>query len=132
FALEDRRRPYAPAARDVLGVDKKHVNEYLVLKVCGIIIASNHKTDGISLPADDRRHFVAWTDKTKEDFTTAYWDRLHGWYGNGGIACVAAYLQKLDLSGFDAKAPPPKTAAFYQIVGASRAPEDAELADVLH
>ena len=35
------------------------------------------------------------------------------------------------LSGFDAKAPPPKTAAFHEIVGASRAPEDAELADIL-
>jgi len=35
------------------------------------------------------------------------------------------------LSGFDAKAPPPKTAAFYEIVDASRAPEDAELADAL-
>jgi hypothetical protein len=32
---------------------------------------------------------------------------------------------------FDAKAPPPKTAAFYEIVDASRAPEDAELADAL-
>src|SRR5262249_53573724 len=29
------------------------------------------------------------------------------------------------------KAPPPKTAAFWAIVDASRAPEDAELADVL-
>ena len=38
---------------------------------------------------------------------------------------------ELDLSGFDAKAPPPKTPAFWDIVNASQAPEDAELADVL-
>jgi hypothetical protein len=44
---------------------------------------------------------------------------------------VAAYLAELDLSGFDPKAPPPKTAAFWAIVDANRAPEDAELADVL-
>jgi hypothetical protein len=37
----------------------------------------------------------------------------------------------LDLSGFNPKAPPPKTAAFWEIVDASRAPEDGELADVL-
>ena len=61
----------------------------------------------------------------------AYWDKLHGWYADDGHACVAGYLQKLDLSGFDPKAPPPKTAAFHEIVGASRAPEDAELADIL-
>jgi hypothetical protein len=44
---------------------------------------------------------------------------------------VAAYLAELDLSDFNPKAPPPKTAAFWDIVDASRAPEDAELADVL-
>jgi hypothetical protein len=44
---------------------------------------------------------------------------------------VAAYLAELDLSKFDPKAPPPKTAAFWDIVDANRAPEDAELADVL-
>jgi Family of unknown function (DUF5906) len=131
YAFYDHMKTYTASPPDVLRVDQKHLNEYSVLNVCGVIITSNHKTDGIYLPADDRRHFVAWTDKTKSDFTTAYWDRLHGWYANGGNACVAAYLQELDLSGFDAKAPPPKTAAFHEIVGASRAPEDAELADVL-
>jgi hypothetical protein len=49
----------------------------------------------------------------------------------GGIGHVAAYLAALDLAPFDAKAPPPKTAAFWAIVDAHRAPEDAELADVL-
>ena len=44
---------------------------------------------------------------------------------------VAAYLAELDLAAFDAKAPPPKTRAFWDIVNASRAPEDAELQDVL-
>ena len=33
--------------------------------VCGVIITTNHKTDGIYLPADDRRHYVAWSDLTK-------------------------------------------------------------------
>ncbi len=33
--------------------------------------------------------------------------------------------------GFNPKAPPPKTAAFWDIVNASRAPEDAELGDAL-
>jgi hypothetical protein len=49
----------------------------------------------------------------------------------GGNAAVAQYLASCDLSGFDAKAPPPKTGAFWEIVNANRAPEDAELADVL-
>ena len=96
-----------------------------------MIITTNHKSDGIYLPADDRRHFVAWSDKTKEDFTPAYWNHLWNWYDEGGFGHVAAYLAALDLADFDAKAPPPKTDAFWDIVDANRAPEDAELADVL-
>ena len=97
----------------------------------GVIITTNYKSNGIYLPADDRRHFVAWSDKTKDDFAPAYWNRLWAWYRDGGIEHVTAYLHALDLSDFDAKAPPPKTAAFWEIVDANRAPEDAELADVL-
>ena len=40
----------------------------------------------------------------------------------GGDRHVAAYLAELDLSDFDAKAPPPKTAAFWDIVEADNAP----------
>ena len=44
---------------------------------------------------------------------------------------MAAYLKQLDISKFNPKAPPPKTGAFWAVVDAGRAPEDAELADVL-
>ena len=44
---------------------------------------------------------------------------------------VAAYLNGRDLSNFDAKAPPPKTPAFWEIVAATRNPDDAELSDAL-
>ena len=44
---------------------------------------------------------------------------------------LAAHLAELDISGFDPKAPPPKTPAFWDIVDANRTPEDAELADIL-
>jgi len=131
FAFYDHMKAYTAAPPDVLRVDEKFTREYYVLNVCGIIITSNHKTDGIYLPPDDRRHFVAWSELTKDDFPAEYWRRLYAWYADGGIEHVGAYLHALDISGFDAKAPPPKTAAFHEIVGASRAPEDAELADVL-
>ena len=60
-----------------------------------------------------------------------YWAGSWRWYDTGGDRHVAAYLASIDLSAFDPKAPPPKTEAFWAIVDASRAPEDAELADVL-
>jgi hypothetical protein len=131
FAFYDHLKNYTAAPPDVLRVDEKNLREHNVLNVCGIIITTNHKADGIYLPADDRRHYVAWSDRDKSDFTEAYWRQLWQWYDAGGDRHVAAYLANLNISNFDPKAPPPKTAAFWAIVDASRAPEDAELADVL-
>jgi hypothetical protein len=131
FGFYDHLKVYAAAPPDVLRVDEKNLREYSVPNVTGIIITSYHKSDGIYLPADDRRHYVAWSDLTKEQFNESYWRELWRWYHKGGIADVAAYLAALDLGSFDPKAPPPKTAAFWQIVDANRAPEDAELADAL-
>jgi hypothetical protein len=131
FAFYDHMKAYTAAPPDVLRVDEKNIREYSVPNCCGVVITSNHKADGIYLPADDRRHFVAWSDLTKDDFDPDYWTRIWNYYHNDGDRDVAAYLQTLDISCFDPKAPPPKTAAFWDIVDANRAPEDAELADVL-
>ena len=131
YQFYDHMKAYTAAPPDVLRVDEKNLREHCVLNCCGVIITTNHKTDGIYLPPDDRRHFVAWSNVTKESFSEDYWKKLWGWYNNGGDRHVAAYLTKRDLSDFDAKAPPPKTQAFWEIVNANRAPEDAELADII-
>jgi hypothetical protein len=131
FQFYNHMKAYTAAPPDVLRVDEKNLREYSVLNCMGMVITSNHKADGIYLPADDRRHFVAWSDLSKEDFNDGYWNNLWGFYASGGDGHVAAYLDQLNISTFDAKAPPPKTQAFWEIVDASRAPEDAELADAI-
>ena len=88
-----------------LRVDEKNLREYNILNCCGVVITTNYKTDGIYLPADDRRHFVAWSDCNKEDFQPKYWNDLWGWYEREGYGHVAAYLAGLDISAFDPKAP---------------------------
>jgi hypothetical protein len=130
YRLYDHLKTLVAAPPDVLRCDEKHLREHAVPNVTGVVITSNY-IDGIFLPADDRRHFVAWTELTKEDFSEDYWNRLYAWYAAGGYEHVAAYLAALDLSGFNSKAPPPKTDAFWAVVDAGRAPEDAELADAL-
>jgi Family of unknown function (DUF5906) len=92
FQFYDHMKTYTAAPPDVLRIDEKNLREYSIFNCCGIIITTNHKADGIFLPADDRRHFVAWCDLTKDDFTPAYWKELWGWYENGGYGHVAAYL----------------------------------------
>jgi hypothetical protein len=131
YGFYDAMKTLTAAPPDVLRCDEKNLREHPVFNVTGVILTSNYKTDGLYLPPDDRRHFVAWSDLTKDDFPEEYWIGLHGWYENGGIANVAAYLAALDISAFDPKAPPPKTDAFLAIVDANQSPEDAELADIL-
>jgi hypothetical protein len=124
-------KPLTAAPPDVLRVDEKNLREHYVMNCTGVILTTNHKSGGIYLPADDRRHFVAWSNLSKEDFDAEYWNRLYSWYHSGGLAHVAAFLAERDLSGFNPKAPPPKTPAFWDIVASSAAPEDAEIADAI-
>src|SRR5678815_1144116 len=75
FKLYDHLKAYTAAPPDILRVDEKFLREYPVVNVCGVIITTNHRTDGIYLPAEDRRNFVAWSERTKEDpvFSDGYW-----------------------------------------------------------
>lgn len=131
FAFYDHSKTYIAAPPDVLRVDEKHLRETNVANVCGVIITTNHATDGLYLPDDDRRHFVAWSPRTRDHFEADYWPSLYGWMAADGTGHVAAYLRTLDLSGFDPKAPPRKTPAFWNMVAAGEAPESGELRDVI-
>ena len=131
FAFYEHSKVYIAAPPDVLRVDEKNCREYPIINATGLLITTNYKCDGIYLPPDDRRHYVAWSDVTREAFDDAYWRAFWCWLANGGTADVAAFLRGLDLSDFDPKAPPPKTEAFYAIVQANANPEESELADLI-
>ena len=131
YSFYEHTKTLMAAPPDVLRCNEKHLREHSVFNMTGVIITTNHKTDGIYLPEDDRRHFVAWSPTTKESFGDDFWREHWHWYKNGGYEHVAAYLKEYDLTGFDPKAPPPKTKAFWDIVDANRAPEEGEMADVL-
>jgi hypothetical protein len=74
---------------------------------------------------------VVRTEDGGRQFKDAYWNDLWAYYEHGGRQDVAAYLLQRDISGFNAKAPPRKTPAFWAIVDANRSPEESELADLL-
>lgn len=130
FGFYQHMKTYTAAPPDVLRVDEKNLREYSIFNCCGVVYTTNKK-DSFYLEEDDRRTFVAWSDLKKEDFTEEYWNTLWRWYDDGGDGHVAAYLATLDISSFNPKAPPLKTAVFWEIVTINSAPEDAELADVL-
>lgn len=131
YQFYEHLKTYTASPPDVLRCDEKHLREHSVLNCCGVIITTNYKTDGIYLPANDRRHYVAWSERKQEDFDEQYWNDLWGWYRTGGFEDIAAYLNELDLGGFDPKAPPPKTEAFWDIVNANRPAEEGEMSDII-
>ena len=131
YDFYEAMKAYIAAPPDVLRIDEKNLREHSILNCVGIIYTTNHKQGGMFLPAEDRRHFVAWSDCKKADFKADYWADFWRWLDNGGDRHVAAYLATLDISKFNPKAPPPKTEAFWEIVDSNRAPEKSELTDVL-
>ncbi|MGO9994122.1 MAG: hypothetical protein ACLPTF_16630 [Steroidobacteraceae bacterium] len=131
YGFYEHTKTLAAAPPDTLLCDEKNIRAYPIMNVTGLIITTNHKTDGIYLPPDDRRHYVAWSGATQQDFPEGYFIKLHAWYARGGLQLVARYLATLDLSGFDPKATPLKTPAFWAIVDANKPAEDSELADAL-
>jgi phage/plasmid primase-like uncharacterized protein len=131
FSFYETMKVYIAAPPDSLAVNQKHMREYYVPNVMGVLYTTNNRTDGLYLPADDRRHYVAWSEAQKEDFLDSYWTGLWQWMEKGGTWHVVEYLLTLDLARFNPKASPPKTAAFWAIVHANNAPEDAELSGIL-
>ena len=131
YDLYEHMKIYEAAPPDVIRCNEKHLRQYYVVNVCGVIYTTNHKTDGMYLPANDERHYVAWSDLNKEDIKDDEWTELWAWYKDGGFGHVAAYLHAYELAGFNPKAPPAKTPAFWEMVNAHRAPENTELSTVL-
>jgi hypothetical protein len=105
FDFYDHTKIYAAAPPDVLRANEKYLREHYVFNVLGLILTTNHKTDGIYLPAEDRRHYVAWSPHTKEEFSQQYW-RSSGLVLHRRLRARRTYLTELDLSTFDPKAPP--------------------------
>lgn len=131
FAFYERTKTLTAAPPDVLTCNDKFQPAHEVLNVCGVVYTSNHKIGGMYLPADDRRHYVAWTDLTRDHIPPGYFDALYGWYYSGGRADITAFLASWDLSSWNPKAPPPQTQAFREMVLSARNGEEDDLADVL-
>ena len=131
FKFYEASKSLWAAPPENIRVNQKHVPAYYILNLLGGVITTNHRTSGLYLAGDDRRHYVAWSEATRDTFEPDYWMRLYNWYAAGGNGHVVAYLKSVDLSAFDPKAPPPKTPAFWTMVAAGEAPEAGELRTVI-
>jgi hypothetical protein len=73
YQFYEHMKVYAAAPPDTLRIDEKNRREYYIPNLCLPVITTNHKTSGLYLPADDRRHHVEWSERTKDDFTEQFW-----------------------------------------------------------
>ncbi|SEP47896.1 Primase C terminal 2 (PriCT-2) [Rhodospirillales bacterium URHD0017] len=130
FEFYETLKLHGAAPPNSIRIDEKNVQEYSIANVVGLILTAN-KRSAFYLPADDRRTYVAWSECRQADFVGDHFAKQWRWYEHGGFGHVAAYLARRDLRRFNAKAPPPKTGAFLDIVNLNRASEDAEFADAV-
>jgi hypothetical protein len=131
FAFYEATKTLIAAPPDTLRVNQKYVAPYHALNVTGVIITTNHKVGGLFLPPDDRRHFVAWSTVQPSSFGPDEWTKYWTTLNAGGAEAVAEHLRALDLRGFNPKAPPERTQAFWEMVNAMRSEEESELADII-
>jgi hypothetical protein len=131
FEFYEATKTLMAAPLDVLQCNEKNIRQHWILNCTGPVLTSNHLTDGLYLPPDDARLYVAWSPLTQGDFKPGYFNEIWAWHDGGGDCHVAAYLATLDISDFDPKATPPKTPAFWRIVNANRTGEEGELQDAL-
>ena len=130
YRLNDHMKDMLATPPDTLRINEKYINEYYILNLTVMVITTNYR-DALKLPFDDRRHYVAFSERRGEEFPKEYWNEFWSWYETGGFAHVAALLYQRDLSNFDPKAEPPKTPAFHYMVTASRGAAYGELADAI-
>ena len=132
YDFYEHTKDLAAAPPYELMVNEKNKGEYWILNVVRVVYTTNNR-DALFVPPDDRRTFVCRSECTPESFAAGYFDSLYGWLDGEGTAHVVAYLRTYDwkAAGFDPKAPPPKTEAFWAMVAVERTQEIADLATVL-
>jgi hypothetical protein len=131
FQFYDRTKTIITSPPEVHAINPKGKPGYIIPNLNATLITTNYKVGGMYLPADDRRHLVLWSEIVRTYFNAAYWDYYWHWLDSGGIEDCAHYLMTLDVSGFNPKAAPIQTQAFWEMVDSGHSSEMGDLRDVL-
>lgn len=106
--FENTLKPLIAAPPEFLQVNRKNMHPYYALNRLLLLAFSNERA-AISLPSDDRRWFVLWSDapRMRDEDAASLWR----WYKDGGFEAIAAWLDARDVSQFLPGATPPVTDA---------------------
>ena len=101
--FENTLKPLIAAPPEFLQVNRKNQHPYYAVNRLLMLAFSNERA-AISLPHDDRRWFVLWSDAPRMDEADAA--ALWRWYHAGGFEIVAGWLDARDVSQFNPGATP--------------------------
>jgi hypothetical protein len=127
WAFNERTKVLIAGTPDIMDINPKYGQKFVVKMYCGVIITTNHLVSGIYIPSDDRRYDVIESATiqemglTDEDEKAAYFTDLWEWFFTGGMNHIAAYLHERDVSGFSANNGQRKTDAHKMVVAGSMA-----------
>lgn len=127
-ALENQLKPLISAPPELLPVNRKGLAPYMALNRLFVLSFSNERM-AISLPSDDRRWFVIWSDAPRmtEQESQALW----AWYKSGGMASVTAWLYARDVSAFNPSASPMMTEAKAIMIESGMSGAESFLAEMM-
>ena len=111
-----------------LHINEKHQPRREVSNLLNFIFLSN-SNDAMFVADHDRRYFV-WeieSPRLSDNEIKAFVD----WRDHGGLGHLLDFLLRLDLKGFDPKAPAPETAAKLEMIEDNRSDLEAWAADLM-
>ena len=128
-ALENLLKPIIAAPPEFLTVNRKGLAPYLAPNRLFVLAFSNVRA-AISIPSDDRRWFVLWTDALPMPDSDA--QSMWRWYREGGgYEAVATYLHARDVSAFNPAARPPMTEAKALLIEHGMSSAESYLVDMI-
>jgi hypothetical protein len=127
-ALENQLKPVIAAPPELLPVNRKGLHPYDALNRIFVLAFSNERA-AISLPSDDRRWFVTWSeaDRLPEEKAQELWH----WYKSGGFESIACWLSSYDVSKFNPGASPIMTEAKAIMIDAGMSTAESYLVEML-
>jgi hypothetical protein len=127
-ALENHLKPIIAAPPEFLQVNRKGLHPYKALNRLFVLAFSNERVP-LSLPSDDRRWMVVYSDALK--MTEAEGAAIWAWYQAGGASAVCAWLYQRDVSAFNPGAAPPLTEAKMIMVEQGRSTAESYLVEMM-
>lgn len=131
FHFYDKTKTIIAAPPTVHSINAKGQRPMQVPNLNAVVITTNYRTGGLYLPADDRRHYVMFSDVTRAAFSDDYWAAYWAWMSAGGLENCYAFLMARDLSRFNPKSPPKQTPEFWEMVEGGHSSEISDLRDVI-